>query len=105
MTDFERGHLVECVDGDFGPKERRIIPNRPIAGGRYRIRALSSGGRGVGILLVELTNPQIVVYRKSDPDNFWMMEPPFLATRFRLVRPISIEALRALLKVDELTDA
>lgn len=56
------GDIVVCTDGDFSncpPSVVILIPNRPVTGQKYRVRAIEERSIGTAILLEELVNPVI----------------------------------------------
>ena len=102
------GQKVVCVD-DCPHLAGDDIAARLEVDRIYTIRevTLDDLNTRVGFLLVEVVNPPSDLLTRSSVEG---IEPSYAATRFRPVRPTSIEALRFLLsptpeRVDVLEDA
>lgn len=94
---FAPGDMVECIDDIFSIVEHYWSPATPKRGQQYRVRAIETrGGRGPGLLLEEIVNPEIQVRMRDG--GVVLMEPSFRSARFR--RLPSIDGLRALLSVE-----
>jgi hypothetical protein len=99
--DYFVGQRVECVDVAFRPKDLPWMPNRPQRGGFYSVRGIDHrGGRGPGLLLNEISNPEIPVRRKNG--TLFHMEPVFLTSRFRAAT--SIDVFVKMLREPEIAD-
>ncbi len=80
---FQIGQSVVCVDDNFAPPQRALIPNRPVEGETYHVRdcfQVTRNGTVSGIWAVhlnEIRNPNI-----DHPTALGKYEPSFAADRF-----------------------
>jgi hypothetical protein len=76
------GSLIECINDTFNPEQLTKIPNRPKCGQYYIVREIHDFSGKVGILLEEITNPEIPL-----SSGGWI-EPSFNIERFREIEGI-----------------
>ena len=90
------GSLVECINGNFEPKQIELIPNRPKQGKIYTVRNIKQyPNNRVGLLLEEIVNDPILY-----PDMSGVFEPTFDINRFREVQEGNIEELLEILELE-----
>jgi hypothetical protein len=91
------GSLIECVNGVFSEDSHQWIPNRPVRGQHYIVRAIFEIRGTVGLHLEEVINPPIL--SKAGKWN----EPTFKMERFREIEGLD-EAIEQLLEESLLVD-
>lgn len=93
---MEAGSLVECVNGNFEPKQIELIPNRPKQGKIYTVRLIKQyPSNKIGVLLEEIVNEPLML-----PNLDGLFEPTFDINRFREVQEGSIEELTEILELE-----
>lgn len=90
------GSLVECINGNFEPKQIELIPNRPKQGKIYTVRNIKQyPNNKVGLLLEEIVNDPLVL-----PNLDGLFEPTFDINRFREIQDGDIEELTEILELE-----
>ena len=93
---MEVGSLVECVNGNFEPKQIELIPNRPKQGKIYTVRLIKQyPSNKIGVLLEEIVNEPLIL-----PNLDGLFEPTFDINRFREIAEASIEELTEILELE-----
>lgn len=83
------GSLVECINGNFEPKQIELIPNRPKQGKIYTVRNIKQyPNNKIGLLLEEIVNDPVFY-----PDMSGVFEPTFNIERFRELPEMNIDEL------------
>jgi hypothetical protein len=91
------GSLIECVNGTFTEDSYKWVPNRPVLGQHYIVRAIFNIKGSVGLHLEELHNPPT-----QSKTGRWN-EPTFKIERFREIEGLDA-AIEELLEESLLAD-